>query len=70
LDQGFGAAGIRGDPESVHEFAIAPGLTTRRFVFPGDLAETDVEEALDRLASALSVAAELRRLSRTVLASH
>ena len=52
------------------EFAIAPGLTTRRFVFPGDLAETDVEEALDRLASALSVAAESRRLSLTVLASH
>jgi hypothetical protein len=38
-------------------------------LFPGDLAETDVEEALDRLASALSVAAELRRLSLTVLAS-
>jgi hypothetical protein len=39
-------------------------------VFPGNLVETDVEEALDRLASALSVAAELRRLSPMVLASH
>jgi hypothetical protein len=69
LDQGFRAAGIQLDLEASTgagvaplsiEFAIAPGINDR-----ATSREVTRKKALDRRASALSIATGVRRLSPT-----